>query len=194
MINLFPITISKTTIQVDWNRDQVLARLSEYFELQQHTTKSVRDLHKEKIFEPLVKYMDQVVAEYWKTLGYDTQYPIELNSLWANKFDKNQGYHVHLDSPSIISVVFYVSKEHSEQGNLYFANPSEHLWQTQPLSEHRRINQKYHEVDVRTGDLLCFPGWLEHGILPNQMDESRISIAGKYELKGLTSIKKFLSK
>jgi len=26
------------------------------------------------------------------------------------------------------------------------------------------------------------------------MDESRISIAGKYELKGLTSIKKFLSK
>ena len=50
MINLFPITISKTTIQVDWNRDQVLARLSEYFELQQHTTKSVRDLHKEKIF------------------------------------------------------------------------------------------------------------------------------------------------
>lgn len=196
IIPIFPILISKSTISVDWNRDEILDRLKPYFAHIQNTGNVDRTLHKEKIFEPIVNFMNETVAEYWKTLEYANDFPIELNQMWANLYHKHDlfPHNLDVDGPANITVVFYVNKNSGEMGNLFFGNPSELLWQTQPLSEERRHENRYHELDGRTGDLICFPSWLQHGIHANKTDEPRISLAGNYELKGIRTFKQMLAR
>lgn len=153
------------------------------------------NLHKEALFKPLVEFMDEAVAEYWKILDYDNGYPVSISQLWANRYDQGSLYPHNLDndSPAIVTCVFYVSKDSAEQGNLFFADPNHLLIKTQPLSTNRRY-QSQPEFDGRTGDLICFPSWLQHGIKPNHTDIPRLSIAANYELKGLNTIKKAMTK
>jgi uncharacterized protein (TIGR02466 family) len=195
---IFPLKISTTTIDVDWNRDEIMTRLAEYFEQQKQDGIIVRTLHKEKVFAPLLEYMNRTVAEYWLSLDYDPSYPVEMSQMWANMYGNAASYPHNLesDSPAIVTVVFYVDKNSAEEGNLFFADPNELLLQTQPLNSTRRYDphSRYFEFDGRTGDLVCFPSWVQHGIYPNLTDRNRISIAGNYELKGLANIKKFMSK
>ena len=100
-------------------------------------------------------------------------------------------YPLHNDCPAIISTVFYIQKDTAEAGNIYFKDPKESLVQTQPLEENRRHNP-FHEIDVRTGDLLCFPSYLEHGIKENKSNLPRLSLAGLYELKGLGLMRRLI--
>jgi uncharacterized protein (TIGR02466 family) len=196
IIPLFPTNVYKKTIEGDWNREQILTRLDQYFAEQLETKQVVRDIHKEKVFEPLVKYMNQAVAEYWKVLDYDPRYPVEINQMWANLYNRNAEYPHNLDndSPAVVTVVFYVSKDSAEQGNLFFADPNDLIVKTQPLSPERRYINRYQEFDGRTGDMICFPSWLQHGIKPNETDIPRLSIAANYELRGLAMVKKVMGR
>jgi uncharacterized protein (TIGR02466 family) len=196
IVPIFPILISHTKIDVEWDQPAVLKRLETYFAEQKITGKVDRTLHKDPVFASIVDYMNRTVKEYWKVLDYSSQFPIELTQTWANKYVKNDMYphNLDVDGPANITVVFYIKKDSAEMGNLFFGNPTELIWQTQPLSERRRHDNRYHELDGRTGDLVCFPSWLQHGIHPNMTDEARYSIAGNYELKGLQAFKKMMEK
>jgi uncharacterized protein (TIGR02466 family) len=196
IIPIFPILIYKKQIPYEWNRDKILVCLEEYFKKQTATNIFDKELHKNPIFEPIVRFMNESVSEYWKKLDYTESFPIELNQLWANRYDRNAEYphNLDVDGPANVTVVFYVRKDSAEMGNLYFANPSELILQTQPLTEERRHRDRYQELDGRTGDLVCFPSWLQHGIKPNMTDDPRYSLAGNYELKGLKSFKMMMSR
>lgn len=196
ILSLFPTRVMTASIDVDWNRDQVLERLDAYFKDQAETGVVVRNIHKEKVFEPLVNFMNAKVLEYWRVLDYDPGYPIEINQMWANLYERNARYPHNLDndSPAVVTCVFYVSKESVEQGNLFFADPNDLLIKTQPISADRRYKNRYQEYDGRTGDMIFFPSWLQHGINPNNTDIPRLSIACNYELKGLDMIKKVMAK
>jgi uncharacterized protein (TIGR02466 family) len=196
IIPIFPILISKSTIDVEWNKEEISKRLDDYFFEQNKNNTINRTLHTEPLFAPIVDYMNRTVAEYWKALDYTETFPVELNQLWANQYVKGNEYphNLDVDGPANVTVVFYTGKESSEQGNLFFGNPIELILQTQPLTEERRHRDRYIELDGRTGDLVCFPSWLQHGIRPNMTDIPRYSIAGNYELKGLKAFKKFMSK
>jgi hypothetical protein len=115
--------------------------------------------------------------------------------MWANRYDRNALYphNLDMDGPANVTVVFYVQKESAEMGNLFFGNPLELILQTQPLTDERRHANRYHELDGRTGDLVCFPSWLQHGIRPNSTDTPRFSLAGNYELRGLQNIRRVMS-
>jgi uncharacterized protein (TIGR02466 family) len=195
IIPIFPILISKSSIPYDWGRENILKFLDLYFEKQLQTGEVDRSLHKRSEFQTIVQYMNETVKEYWKALNYSEVFPIELNQMWANCYLKNDRFphNLDVDGPANVTVVFYIQKESADMGNLFFGNPTELIWQTQPLTEERRHEQRYHEIDGRTGDLVCFPSWLQHGIHPNNTDIPRISIAGNYELRGLATIRKALS-
>lgn len=195
-IPIFPIIINKSTIPYDWNRDGVMEYLKQYFINQERTGKIGRDLHKQPEFQTIVKYMNETVAEYWKTLDYTDAFPVEISWMWANCYDKHDQFphNLDVDGPANVTVVFYVQKESAEMGNLFFGNPSELIIQTQPLTEERRHENRYFELDGRTGDLVCFPSWLQHGIRPNQTDTLRYSLAANYELKGLHAFRRLANR
>ena len=190
IIPIFPLLISHSKINVDWDRDGVLKQLEVYFSKQKITGIEEVNLHKEPVFSPIVDFMNRTVKEYWQALEYDETYPIELSRLWACEFNQTDSAPLHVHGPSNVSVVFYIQKNSKEMGNLYFKNPNELVLQTQPLTNSRRWENRYYELDARTGDLVCFPSWIEHGILPNLTNTTRYVVAGDYELRGLQSIKK----
>jgi len=196
LIPIFPILISKTTIPYDWGRDNVLEKLELYFEKQKQTGIVDRTIHKDPVFKPIVDYMNETVAEYWKAIDYTDDFPIEISQMWANIYGYNTEcpHNLDVDGPANITTVFYVNKDSAEMGNLFFANPIELILQTQPLKESRRHANRYQQLDGRTGDLVCFPSWLQHGILPNLTDKGRMSLAANYELKGLEAFKRMMSK
>lgn len=195
IIPIHPVIIFKDTIQNDWNADKVVKRLEQYFDKQKSDGIIVRDLHKEDTFNSIVNFMNESVSQYWSTLGYDKQYPFEISSMWANLMVGDDfPYVLENHSPAIISVVFYVYKDSGDMGNIYFANPLENIMQTQPLSQEKRYGDTHQEIDTRTGDVLCFPSWLNHGVRPNKTNRKRYIVAADYELKGLNYIKKMMSK
>jgi uncharacterized protein (TIGR02466 family) len=196
VIDLFSLKVMAEKINTDWNKDGVIQFIEKYLKDQNVTKEVDRNLHKNDLFLPIVNFMNQKVSEYWNLLEYSKDYPIEITGMWANRYDRKheRPHDLDVDGPAIITAVFYVHKESAEMGNLYFGNPIELLWQTQPLSEFRRHENRYTEFDGRTGDLILFPSWLQHGIRPNKTDISRYSIAANYELKGLKMIKQFVGK
>jgi len=195
-ISLFPINVLVEKINVDWNKNKVIEYIEDYLKKQCKTGEVERDLHKQELFNPIVKFINDNVNNYWKLLNYSNDFPIEITGMWANRYDRHHDrpHDLDVDGPAIITAVFYVQKESSEMGNLYFGNPNELIWQTQPLSESRRHENRYTEFDGRTGDLILFPSWLQHGIKQNLTDVPRYSIAANFELKGLKMIKKIAGK
>ena len=196
ILTLFPIKVLTEKIDVEWNKDEIIDYIEKYFSKQLSSGEVNRNLHNEQLFLPIVNFMNEKVSNYWKLLDYSNDFPIEITGMWANRFDKKheRPHDLHADGPAIITAVFYVQKESAEMGNLYFGNPIEMLWQTQPLSESRRHENIYTEFDGRTGDLILFPSWLQHVIKQNKTEIPRYSLAASFELKGLKLIKKFVGK
>jgi uncharacterized protein (TIGR02466 family) len=58
-------------------------------------------------------------------------------------------------------------------GNIVFKDPLEYHKATFPVIPELSFN---HEVEVQTNDVLIFPGWLKHSVLPSKTDEERIVI------------------
>ena len=59
------------------------------------------------------------------------------------------------------------------------------------------FNSRTYNASVKTGDIIIFPGWLEHQALPNEDESPRIILGtnyfvtgklGRYENKDLISI------
>lgn len=193
--NLFSIPVYKTKISGDWGRDNVIRRLDNYFQDQLDNDTDVDTLHQELIFQPIVQFMNKSVAEYWQQLDYDPQYPVEITSMWANcMIGKHQfPYPIENHGPAVISVVFYIHKT-AEMGDIYFENPLETIWTTQPLSDNRRYVNNRIRIPTITGDLLCFPSWLNHAVDNNTTDERRLVVAADYELRGLNHIKRMVGR
>lgn len=196
IVSLFPINVLIEKIDVEWDKDKVIEYIESDLKKQINDGEVNRNLHKQELFSPIVNFINQKVYDYWNLLNYTSDFPIEITGMWANRFDKQHArpHDLHVDGPANITAVFYVQKESAEMGNLYFGDPNELIWQTQPLSEERRHENRYTEFDGRTGDLIFFPSWLQHGIRPNNTDIPRYSIGVNFELKGLKMIKQITRK
>jgi len=194
ILPLFPINILKRSITIDWNPVAVNARLDQEFNAQLNGADVNRHLHKEAVFVPIVNFMNECAAEYWQVLEHNPQFPIEMYQLWANCFAKDdlRPHDLDNDAPANVTVVFYVQKDSPEMGNIYFGNPNELILSTQPQTLERRHKKKHAEVDAVTGDVICFPSWLPHGIRQNLTDTPRISMAATYQLKGLDFFKRLV--
>ena len=46
-------------------------------------------------------------------------------------------------------------------------------------------NREVNKLKVETGDLVLFPGWLEHGVDANLLDEPRINVAFNFGIPEL---------
>ena len=46
------------------------------------------------------------------------------------------------------------------------------------------FNSHLTDIKVKTGDLVIFPGWVDHKSLPNQSDEERVIIGTNYFVTG----------
>jgi len=184
-LELFPTKIYKNTYP---NVDQLkplFDKLAEVFkQTEQANEPHMRDgtlcsyvvgrhLHHEypELTKDLVEFIEQCARDYWKICNYYEKANPILLSLWANRTPKGGWIDSHLHGPIPFTGVVYVDAS-PEQGNIIIENPMDMVLMTQPLKA-----SDYplgHEIEVNTGDIILFPGYIKHKVKPNTTDRDRL--------------------
>jgi uncharacterized protein (TIGR02466 family) len=130
----------------------------------------------------VVNFVEEAAKDYWKELNYCEQLEPFVFQLWAN-WTPNGGYidsHLHGNMP--FTGVLYVDAS-PEQGNIFLENPLEMILMTQPISSNTQypIGQ---ELEVNTGDLIMFPGFLRHSVKVNSSKKPRLILGFNIGCRG----------
>ena len=120
---------------------------------------------KERVEDKLKNYTDSL-----------KMHPVEIIESWYNIQQKG-GYLVdHNHGTSAISIALYINVD-DRSSNLTFRNPNPlvpSLWNNLTV---RKINYKEHIINPKNGDMVIFPGWLNHGSSNINETENRMVIS-----------------
>ena len=127
--------------------------------------------------KPLFEYICQMAFKAVADLNF-IECDIALTSAWLNISDSRQcmhSAHVHGD---VFSGVFYLQAPEGS-GKLSVVNPGINpMWQGCNLTSQRNpFTAESILIEPIEGNILLFPSYLPHSVLPNDHDEERISIS-----------------
>jgi uncharacterized protein (TIGR02466 family) len=186
--NIFPIQIYKTSYgDVSDLCNTLLPLLEPVFEKTvKNNQASMRDnglcsynaernLHQLPEFKIVVDFITEHMNHFWHELGYSGS-PF-LYEHWANRYPPGAFIDIHNHAPIPLTASFYLKKE-PDAGDLVFENPLETTLKHQPYAKLHNRDQ-YHalfdyNVEIAEGDLVIFPGWLNHRTQCNRSDSDRI--------------------
>jgi uncharacterized protein (TIGR02466 family) len=189
-IDLFPIRVYKNkiidihqiyqnilpTLESMWNND---VNEHPHLGLNSHSTYRINNtLHTLPELTSLVKQIDAMILEYWKELNFFPGLIPCITEMWSNRNQKNSALHSHNHAPYHMNGVVYLNKNNLH-GNIVFENPSSLIVSLQPLNYNSTNEMQFgieQEIEVTTGDILIFPGWLKHYTRKTE-DDGRIVIA-----------------
>lgn len=139
------------------------------------------------ILEKSAEYLNEIIKMNNDGAGMniDIDKEIEISNMWFNVNPKggHQGKHHH--AKNLLGGTYYLQVP-DDSGDIQFSNPN-------PLSYY--MNQKPYDIHMITpsinfkptaGDLLIWPGWMDHEISMNKTDEKRITISFGINFKGET--------
>jgi uncharacterized protein (TIGR02466 family) len=130
----------------------------------------------------VVAFVEAAAKEYWRECRYHSDLTPFVFQTWANTTPKDGYVEPHLHGNMAFTAVLYVDASPA-QGNIILENPMDMVLMTQPISP----DVKYpmgQEIEVNTGDLLMFPGYLKHRVLPNTTDQDRLILGFNIGCKG----------
>jgi uncharacterized protein (TIGR02466 family) len=128
------------------------------------------------------------VNDLHKGLGFaDNTYQAFYNA-WVNVNENPYAYvpHVHSDCPGLLFSGVYYPKAGDDANFIEFKNPNplvQYLVYPNMLKDYNSYNSSVIRVRPETQNLLIFPSWMQHNIVPADRTEDRISIAFNTVLK-----------
>ena len=188
--NIFPIKIYKTNFAEDLEKLKsiLIPKLEPIFEKTKLNNQGsmrgglcsynvARDLHHWPELKQYVSFLKTHISLYWNELGYgDTP---KITEMWANKYPPHSFIDTHNHSPIPITVSFYLQKVENS-GNIRFTNPNDTILKYQPcigLTDRNNYHNMFNtEIDVVEGDVVMFPGWINHATSINNSTSDRIVI------------------
>ena len=109
-----------------------------------------------------------------------------LTNSWATKNVKNSAHHIHNHDNTLLSAIYYAE---AESGDLVLSSNRSGMFPnfdfTWNLSKFNNFNSKTWNIPVRTGNIVIFPGWLNHYSTPNLHDKPRILIGANFFARGI---------
>ena len=120
----------------------------------------------------LEKFSNEVdihVNKYISKIGFPkTNY--KIISSWFALFRQGNYAHIHNHGDCDIAGVYYFKKSGND-GNLFFCTPNK-AEDTSFIFNSRRI-----VTNCKEGEILLFPGFLDHGVQTNDTDDERVSLS-----------------
>ena len=99
---------------------------------------------------------------------------LNLDTAWLNLNPQHAENKVHIHPGADLSGVYYVKKPENS-GGIVLYDPRVQIYPVRtPKNEMRKDR---FEINAKAGDLLVFPGWLQHSVDTNMSKEDRISIS-----------------
>jgi len=136
-------------------------------------------------FKKIRSYCEEHIAIYVdKILGIaEGEYDFYITNSWLNGFRQHEVIGRHFHANCIISGVFYIKNATNCKINFYDpANTKRELQMNR--KNFTPYNTMLASMVVEDGDVILFPGWLEHSTTPNNNTTDRISLAFNVFAKG----------
>ena len=144
-------------------------------------SKNSERLHQLPVFADLVEFIETQAKIYWDELGYYPDLYPKIYQSWSNISTEHGDISIHNHCRSPLSAVLYLDAS-PEQGNIVFENPMDLIIGGQPIK--MPYKNFTHEVEVVTGDLILFPGYLKHFTKPNLTNRPRVTFVANLNEKG----------
>jgi len=134
-----------------------------------------RDMHTWPELKEIVEFIEYHSRIYWKEIGYKDSMKPGIYEMWVNRYPPGSFIDYHNHSPIHMTSTFILKAEKTS-GNIIFENPLQTLLKHQPYE----VNAEnfYHlfeyEVESSAGDLIIFPGYLNHKTSSNNSNTERI--------------------
>lgn len=181
--NLFPTPLWRVNLgDIDYNKE-----LENFILNKSKTTETVyktnsnggwqsNNLLEEHVFSKL----KQRISTYLQTLNLNIL-KVNYINLWCNINYKNSYNVIHNHGDNEFAIIYYV-KCPKKSGELVLRDPRTGFigkWGTDYAKNiHSLYNQDMIiELDIKDGDLIIFPGFLDHYVKPSASNNKRISIA-----------------
>jgi uncharacterized protein (TIGR02466 family) len=129
-----------------------------------------------------VKFVENAAREYWKISNYYSGLEPVVFQLWANVTPKCGWVHSHLHGNMPFTGVLYIDAS-PEQGNIVIENPLDMVLMSQPIGPDVSYPMGQ-EIEVNSGDLVMFPGYIKHSVKPNTIDRPRLILGFNIGCKG----------
>ena len=140
-----------------------------------HGWQSKPTIHDLPELEDFTKCLKDAVAFVFQKLKVpEKQYIFMIDTCWYNICPKGGFNDLHVHPGAFLSGVYYLKKP-EKSGNINFHDPRKgSVASREP--EHL-FRGSLEGMNAKAGDILIFPGWLEHSVEPNLDEEDRISIS-----------------
>lgn len=187
-LNFFPTPIWRTNYSTD-----LLPVITELYNLNPagRSVSNVSGWQSDNLDIDTGFYLDFFLEKIVPDLGIIKPDIVKIPAVWANN-NKLGGFnllHDHIDNGNIVSFVHYL-KLPNGTSSIHFRSdrPSLKFWNT-PRAVYNELNSQDVTIDVKDGDVIFFPSWLDHYTSPNNTDLDRITIAGNVEIEYEKSVR-----
>jgi len=144
------------------------------------------------------EYLRSVYSKY--VINFFNEYRLKqgqynIHDPWYNVFSKSQFQEFHTHLPCDFSVVHYASFDETQHLATTFIHPNTSISQstkafrpklmeklTESLPEHSCYTSFFTPQNIKQGDLVIFPAFLNHFVKPNTSEKRRITITFNIEM------------
>ena len=106
-----------------------------------------------------------------------------VNESWINLYDRGSFQEVHSHPLSQFVLVYFVQYQKDTDAKFYFYNSNDKILETTGVRNfysddiNSRVAGRCNYPDIEEGDIIIFPGYLDHGVSPHNSDSKRITLS-----------------
>lgn len=120
---------------------------------------------------PFLSWASNRITQVWQHWGFPDDNFI-VGASWANRHPKGAWTNEHQHRSTPLVVVLYLDQPEGG-GNLEIADPLFYHWNYSK----KPTTDTWREIPVQTGDVVIFPGWINHRTQKNTSDQDRLVIS-----------------
>ena len=106
---------------------------------------------------------------------------VKLTNSWFSINRKHAVHDEHNHIPHVWSGVYYIQSDFDKDAKITFLNPNDSRWPYADLKEYNNETSLEKTMHSSTGSIWIFPGYMNHKVSQQLVDNERISIAFNFD-------------
>lgn len=137
---------------------------------------------KNDLFKKLEDPILETSLFFCNKMRYDTiNYKLKIADCWLNVYKQGNTQEIH-NHPNVDLTGIYYPTSSELDGNLVLKSPFADTMHETPLSSLNSLSPDYVYIPTETSNLILFPSYLMHSVMPNKSD-TRVSISFNVKLE-----------
>ena len=178
-----PVQIEHTSFRLTDDEISIITN-NEYYKPKSNNLTKTSFLLKDTRLSRVKNFLDEHMNNFIENV-IEIKNKFVMTQSWATVNDKGNSHHQHNHPNTILSCVYYAR---ASSGDFVIKTPNSRLQEGFFFSYERKepniFNTRATDIKVKTGDIVIFPGWVDHQSLPNKSDDERIIIGTNYFAMG----------